>query len=99
MMDVLAFVHDLTATRMNLRARSGDQEHASDSLQRPAARLEAIMTMSPRDRIARLIATLAVTSAMLASAMALPRAAFAEDGQLDKMRAKIAAFIGDKMEK
>jgi preprotein translocase subunit SecD len=52
------------------------------------------MTKALRDRITRLIAALAI-----ASAIALPRAALAEDTQLDKMRAKIAAFIGDKMEK
>ncbi|MGY8710131.1 preprotein translocase subunit SecD [Bradyrhizobium sp. 18BD] len=57
------------------------------------------MTTPPRDRATRLLATLAMTSMVMASAIALPRAALAEDGQLDKMRAKIAAFIGDKMEK
>ncbi|HEV2159743.1 SecDF P1 head subdomain-containing protein [Bradyrhizobium sp.] len=57
------------------------------------------MTTPPRDRTARLFAALAITSMIMASAITLPRAALAEDGQLDKMRAKIAAFIGDKMEK
>jgi len=57
------------------------------------------MTTPPRDRTARLFAALAMTSMIMASAIALPRAALAEDGQLDKMRAKISAFIGDKMEK
>ncbi|WP_409188127.1 SecDF P1 head subdomain-containing protein [Bradyrhizobium sp. RDM4] len=52
------------------------------------------MSTPLRDRITRLIATLAV-----ASAIALPRAAAAEDTQLDKMRAKIASFVGSLMEK
>lgn len=52
------------------------------------------MTMPLRDRIGRLITALAI-----AAAIALPRAALAEDSQLDKMRAKIAAFVADKMEK
>jgi preprotein translocase subunit SecD len=52
------------------------------------------MTKPLRDRI-----TLVITVLAIASAIALPRAALAEDGQFDKMRAKIAAFIGDKMEK
>ncbi|MBR0904301.1 SecDF P1 head subdomain-containing protein [Bradyrhizobium liaoningense] len=52
------------------------------------------MTTPPRNRITRLIAAFAV-----ASAIALPSATFAADSQLDKMRAKIAAFITDKMEK
>ncbi|MDA9435006.1 SecDF P1 head subdomain-containing protein [Bradyrhizobium sp. CCBAU 51627] len=52
------------------------------------------MTMPLRDRATRLILALAITSAM-----ALPRTALAEDSQFDKMRAKIAAFVGDKMEK
>ena len=52
------------------------------------------MTTPLRDRITRLIAALA-----MASAIALPRAAPAEDTQFDKMRAKIAAFVADKMEK
>lgn len=52
------------------------------------------MTTPLRDRAARLILALAVTSAL-----ALPHAAVAEDSQFDKMRGRIAAFIGDKMEK
>lgn len=52
------------------------------------------MTTTLRDRIARLIAALA-----MASAVALPCAAAAEDTQLDKMRAKVSAFIGNMMEK
>ncbi|SCB54491.1 preprotein translocase subunit SecD [Bradyrhizobium shewense] len=52
------------------------------------------MTTPLRNRITRLIAAFAI-----ASTIALPRAALAADGQLDKMRAKIAAFITDKMEK
>ncbi|MBR0690616.1 preprotein translocase subunit SecD [Bradyrhizobium manausense] len=52
------------------------------------------MTTPLRDRATRLILALAMTSAI-----ALPRAALAEDSQFDKMRAKIAAFVGDKMEK
>jgi preprotein translocase subunit SecD len=57
------------------------------------------MTTPLRDRITRLIVTLVMTSAIMASAIALPRAALAEDTQFDKMRAKIAAFVADKMEK
>jgi preprotein translocase subunit SecD len=52
------------------------------------------MTTTLRDRITRLIAVLA-----MASAIALPRPAAAEDTQLDKMRAKVSAFIGNMMEK
>lgn len=52
------------------------------------------MTITLRDRITRLIAALAFVSAI-----ALPRAAAAEDTQLDKMRAKVAAFVGNMMEK
>lgn len=52
------------------------------------------MTSPVRDRIISLILSLA-----MASAIALPRVALAGDAQLDKMRARIAAFIGDKMEK
>ncbi|MET3992549.1 hypothetical protein ABID65_004199 [Bradyrhizobium sp. S3.9.2] len=67
------------------------------------------MTTPPRDRVTRLIVALAVTSAIMTSAIMtsaimtsaiiLPRAARAEDGQFDKMRARIAAFVADKMEK
>jgi preprotein translocase subunit SecD len=56
------------------------------------------MTTPPLDRATRLTVALAMTSAIMAMTIALPRAAFAES-QLDKMRAKIAAFVGDKMEK
>ncbi|PIT06034.1 preprotein translocase subunit SecD [Bradyrhizobium nitroreducens] len=52
------------------------------------------MTRPQQDRKTVLIVALAV-----AAAIALPRASRAEDSQLDKMRAKIAAFVGDKMEK
>jgi preprotein translocase subunit SecD len=52
------------------------------------------MTTPLRDRITRLIATLAFVSAI-----ALPRAAAAEDTELDKMRAKVAALVGNMMEK
>ncbi|OPY93952.1 preprotein translocase subunit SecD [Bradyrhizobium sacchari] len=52
------------------------------------------MTTPPRNRIAPLILALA-----MAATVPLPRAALAVDGQFEKMRAKIAAFIGDKMEK
>jgi preprotein translocase subunit SecD len=38
-----------------------------------------------------------MTSAMMAAVIAVPRAALA-DGPLDKMRAKVTAFIGDKMQ-
>lgn len=51
------------------------------------------MTTPPRDRATRLIVALA-----MAAVVAQPRAALAEN-QLDKMRAKIVAFVGDKMEK
>lgn len=51
------------------------------------------MTTLPRDRATRLIVALA-----MATVIALPRAALADD-QFDKMRAKIVAFVGDKMEK
>lgn len=57
------------------------------------------MTTPPRDRIARLFAALVMTAMITASAIALPRAALAEDSQFDKMRARIAAFVGDKMQK
>ncbi len=56
------------------------------------------MTTPPRDRATRLIVALALTSAIMATMIALPRAALA-DNQFDKMRAKITAFVGDKMEK
>lgn len=56
------------------------------------------MTTPLQNRIASPILALTITSAILASAIALPRAALAGD-QLDKMRAKIVAFVGDKMEK
>ena len=52
------------------------------------------MTTPARNRINRLIAAFAI-----ASTMALPSATFAGDTQLDKMHAKVAAFITDKMEK
>ncbi|MCK1394794.1 preprotein translocase subunit SecD [Bradyrhizobium sp. 1] len=52
------------------------------------------MTTSLRDRATRLILAFA-----MAAAIALPRAALAADSQFDKMRAKIAAFVADKMEK
>jgi len=56
------------------------------------------MTTPPRDRATRIILALAMTSVISASVIALPRAALAED-QFDRMRAKITAFVGDKMEK
>ena len=55
------------------------------------------MSTPLRDRITRLIATLAIASAIMAPAIALPGAALADD-QFDKMRAKITAFVGDKMQ-
>ncbi|MCP3368083.1 SecDF P1 head subdomain-containing protein [Bradyrhizobium cajani] len=51
------------------------------------------MTTPLRNRVTRLVVALA-----LAMAIAPPRAALAED-TLDKMRAKVAAFVADKMEK
>lgn len=57
------------------------------------------MTTPPRDCATRLFIALAITSGIMASAIALPGAALAEGGQFDKMRAKIAAFVADKMEK
>lgn len=56
------------------------------------------MTTPLQNRIASPILALTITSAILASGIALPRAALAGD-QLDKTRAKIVAFVGDKMEK
>ena len=56
------------------------------------------MATPPRDRATRLIVALAMASAIMATTIALPRAALADD-QFDKMRAKIVAFVGDKMEK
>lgn len=53
------------------------------------------MTTPPRDRATRLIVAFTMISAIT---IALPRAALADD-QFDKMRAKIVAFVGDKMEK
>ncbi len=50
--------------------------------------------MPLRDRITRLIAALA-----MASAIALPRTVLADETQLDKMRAKISAYVGNMMEK
>ena len=50
------------------------------------------MTRAPRKRTGRLAIMLSV-----AIAIALPRAALA-DGTLDKMRAKITVFIGDRMQ-
>ncbi|WP_375313834.1 preprotein translocase subunit SecD [Bradyrhizobium sp. A5] len=57
------------------------------------------MPLLLRDRMTRLIAALAMTSAIMAATIAMPRAALAGDSQFDKMRARIAAFVGDKMEK
>ncbi|MCK1744951.1 preprotein translocase subunit SecD [Bradyrhizobium sp. 139] len=57
------------------------------------------MTTPLRDCATRLFVALAMGTWIMASAVALPRAALAEDTQLDKMRAKIAAFVADKMEK
>lgn len=57
------------------------------------------MTTPLRDCSPRLFAAIAMTSLIMAVAMALPSAALASDGQLDKMRARIAAFVADKMEK
>ena len=52
------------------------------------------MTAPPRNRTTSLIVALA-----MAIVFTLPRTPLAADSQLDKMRAKIAAFVGDKMEK
>lgn len=57
------------------------------------------MTTPQREHITRLIVVLAMTSMIMAAAIALPRATLAADSQFDKMRAKIVAFVGDKMEK
>lgn len=57
------------------------------------------MTLLLRDRMTRLIAALTMTAAIMAAAITLPRSALADDGQFDKMRAKVAAFVADKMEK
>lgn len=56
------------------------------------------MTTLPRDRATRLIVALSMAWVISAAAITLPRAALADD-QFDKMRAKIVAFVGDKMEK
>jgi preprotein translocase subunit SecD len=74
---------------MNLIARSADQRGSSH-----AARREDTMTTPLRNRITPRV-VLALTSAIMA--IALPRAALA-DSQLDKMRARITAFVGDKMQ-
>jgi preprotein translocase subunit SecD len=55
------------------------------------------MTTPPRDRATRLIGALALISAVSASVLGLPRTASADD-QLDRMRAKVVAFVGDKMQ-
>lgn len=52
------------------------------------------MTTPSRHRTTRLILAIIV-----GAAIALPGAASAADSQIDKMRAKIAAFVSDKMEK
>jgi preprotein translocase subunit SecD len=52
------------------------------------------MTVPLPDRFPRVIAVV-----LMAAAIALPRAVCAEDGQFDKMRAKIAAYVTNKMEK
>lgn len=52
------------------------------------------MTTPLRDCATRLFVAFATVAAIV-----LPRAALADDTQLDKMRAKIVAFVGDKMEK
>jgi preprotein translocase subunit SecD len=52
------------------------------------------MTKALRHRTGRLIVALSI-----AMAIALPRTAAAEDTQLDKMRAKVVAFVGNMMEK
>ena len=52
------------------------------------------MTTPPRNRITRLIAAFAAVFAI-----ALPSATLGADAQFDKMRAKIAAFVAEKMEK
>lgn len=78
---------------MNLLARQGDQTDSGVAECRAATR-EDSMTSPVRDRIISLILSLAMTSAI-----ALPRAALAEDSQFDKMRARIAAVVADKMEK
>ena len=57
------------------------------------------MTTPPRDRATRLIVALAMTSAIDGSGDRPAARRARRDGQLDKMRAKIAAFVGDKMEK
>lgn len=56
------------------------------------------MATPPRNRSPRLFAAIAMTSVIMAVAIAPPSAALAES-QFDKMRARIAAFITDKMEK
>jgi len=107
MMDDWAFVHGPMATVVALafeafeppRQIRGPRTGIGAACQRPAARLEVIMTTPLRDRTTRLFVTLTMTSMIAAAAIALPHAALAGDSQFDKMRAKIAAFVGDKMEK
>ncbi|MHB0768456.1 SecDF P1 head subdomain-containing protein [Bradyrhizobium sp. 5.13L] len=57
------------------------------------------MTLLLRDRMTRLIAALTMTAAIMAAAITLPHSALASDTQFDKMRAKLAAFVAEKMEK
>ncbi|WP_407189008.1 SecDF P1 head subdomain-containing protein [Bradyrhizobium centrosematis] len=56
------------------------------------------MTTSPRHRSPRPFAARAMASMIIVVAIILPCTALA-DSQFDKMRAKIAAFVADKMEK
>jgi preprotein translocase subunit SecD len=107
MMDDWAFVHRLAAAAaesdgldLNLCGGPLTKKLAADSArQRPAARLEVGMTTPLRDRITLRQTVAAMTSVILASTIAMPGTAVAEDTQFDKMRARIAAFINDKMEK
>lgn len=57
------------------------------------------MTTPLREIATRLFVALTMAAAVMAAAIALPRDALAEDSQFDKMRARIAAFVADKMEK
>lgn len=56
------------------------------------------MTTSPRHRSPRPFAARAMASMIVVAAIILPCTALA-DSQFDKIRAKIAAFVADKMEK
>src|SRR4051812_34219643 len=80
---------------MNLAARCADQGLAAALAEwHRATTREDTMTKAQPDRTRRLTVALSI-----AIAIALPCTALAADSQFDKMGAKIAAFVADKMEK